>query len=323
MELLTPIALLASCPKAAYVPKSKPRLKTAVDARVGKSTSASVRTFFITGATDGIGRHTAIKLACDGHRVLVHGRKSPDSDVVRDLLAEIRSRGAHSTSYLQANLLDLREVGQLAEAVQKETDKIDVLINNAGVFGPPEKASAQGYDATWAVNVLAPFKLTMLLLPVVAKGSNPRIVITSSISQSWSLPSDIDSIGLAGGPHSEDHSAYEVSKLGDRLFTVGLADRLRVSQDPKLSAIKCLTMDPGTVNTKMLLAGWGKCGIPISEADNTYKLAALDVDHLKSGSYSFGGAGSPDATRPDKVNTLWKLLEKQTGYVFSREMMGG
>lgn len=246
MEVMTPIALLAACRTLNHVPKSRQQLKSTISTCVNKpkdvSTSASARTFFITGATDGIGRHTALKLACDGHRVLVHGRKSPDSDIVGNLLAEIRNRGAHSTSYLQADLLDLREVAQLATAVKKETDKIDVLINNAGVFGPSEKASAQGYDATWAVNVLAPFKLTILLLPLVAKGNNPRIIITSSISQSPSLPSDLDSIGLAGGPQSDAHPAYEVSKLGDRLFTVGLADRLRVSPDPKFSAIKCLTM---------------------------------------------------------------------------------
>ena len=322
MELLTPIALLAASPKPTHMPKSRQQqqLKTVVGTHSKDvSTSANIRTFFITGATDGIGRHTALKLAFDGHRVLVHGRKSPGSDAVRDLLTEMKSRGAHSTTYFQADLLDLREVGQLAEAVQKETDKIDVLINNAGVFAPSKRASAQGYDVTWAVNVLAPFKLTMLLLPVVARGSNPRIIITSSISQSPTLPSDIDSIGLAGGPYSQAHPAYEVSKLADRLFTVGLADRLRTSKDPKLSAIKCLTMDPGTVNTKMLRAGWSEYGIPLSIADNTYKLAALDVNHLESGSYSFGGAGSPDATRPDKVNTLWNLLEKQTGCVYSKE----
>ena len=106
------------------------------------------------------------------------------------------------------------------------------------------------------------------------------------------------------------------------MFTVGLADRLRASSDPRFSAVKCLTMDPGTVNTKMLLAGWGACGIPLSAADNTYKLAALNVDHLESGSYSFGGRGSQDATRPEKVNTLWNLLEKQTGSVYSEETTG-
>ena len=137
-------------------------LKSAVNACFGQSLTNGVsvcnsaRTFFITGATDGIGRHTALKLASDGHRVLLHGRKPPDSDCVRDLLEEMRKRGAHSTSYFQADLLDLREVRQLAEAAQKETNKLDVLINNAGIWGPPEKASVQGYDATWAVNVLAP-----------------------------------------------------------------------------------------------------------------------------------------------------------------------
>ena len=326
MRRLTPTAFLAAFPKATFAPKSRQKLKSALDTCVGQSRKVSMgtsaRTFFITGATDGIGRHTAMKLACDGHRVLVHGRKSPESDVVRDLLAEMRSRGAHSTKYLQANLLDLQEVSQLAEDVQKETQKLDVLINNAGEFDPDEKASAQGYDATWAVNVLAPFKLTMLLLPVIAKGTDPRIITTSSISQSTSLPSVLENIGVVGGPYSRPHPAYSLSKLGDHLFTVGLADRLRASSDPKLAGIKCLTMDPGTVNTKMHFAAWGWCGIPPNKADKTYTLAASNVDHLESGSYSFGGTGSRDASRPEQVNTLWNLLEKQTGLVYSEEDTG-
>ena len=321
-----PNAFCVAFPRATAKHKNRAELKTAIDACLAgskKSTGkTNARTFFITGATDGIGRHTALKLACDGHRVLVHGRRSPDSKVVKDLLADIRDRGAHSTSYLQANLLDLGEVSQLAETVQKETETLDVLINNAGIFAPSEQKSAQGFDATWAVNVLAPFKLTMLLLPMIAKGTKPRIIITSSISQSELLPSDIDSIGVAGGPYSGPHEAYSLSKLGDRLFTVGLADRLRVSKNPKYWEIKCLTMDPGTVNTKMLRAGWGECGIPLSEADNTYKLATENVDHLESGSYSYGGTGSQDAARPQKVNTLWNLLEKQTGLVYSEKAIG-
>ena len=288
----------------------------------GMAVSDSVRTFFVTGATDGIGRHTALKLASDGHRVLVHGKNPPKSEVVRNLLAEIRGRGAHSTSYLQANFLDLRDVSRLAEAVRNETEKLDVLVNNAAIFNPDEKASAQGYDATWAFNVLAPFKLTMLLLPVIAKGTHPRIITTSSIHQSPSLPSDVASIGLVAA-EPEPFEAYSLSKLGDRLFTVGLADRLRASIDPRLSGIKCLSLDPDTTNTDMLdQQSFGFYGGRAKARDNTYTLAASNVDNLESGSFSFGGTGSADARKTDKVNFVWNLLEKQTGSVYSEENAG-
>ena len=241
---------------------------------------------------------------------------------MRDLLAEMRSRGAHSTSYFQADLLDLREVSQLAEAVQKETETLDVLINNAGVFDPSGEESAQGFEATWAVNVLAPFKLTMLLLPVIAKGTDPRIIVTSSMSQSESLPSDVDSIGVAGGPYTKPYKAYGLSKLGDHLFTVGLADRLRASSDPRLSAIKCLTVDPDMVNTKLHFYYRGWCGMDLKDADNTYSIATANVDHLESGTYSFGSTGSHDPRRPANVSVLWNLLEKQTGLVYSEKAIG-
>ena len=280
------------------------------------SSASTPRVFLITGATDGIGKHTAKKLATDGHRLLVHGRKDSDSDIVRELVADLRERGAADVLYLRAELQDLEEVTALAEQAAAATDHLDVLINNAGVFDPPQDRSAQGLDVTWAVNVVAPFRLTRHLLPLLAKGKDDvRVVTTSSISQSSSLPVDLSEVGVANGAFSSAHSAYSLSKLGDYLFTVWLAARLaEASSEASLRAVRCLTMDPGTVNTKMLLAGWGACGIPVSSADNTYRLAATDEGAgLESGSYSFGGPGSRDAKDKAKVDALWALLEEQAG----------
>ena len=220
------------------------------------SSSLAARTILITGATDGIGQHTAKKLAADGNILLVHGRRPV---VGAELAADLKARGAKDVHYFNADLADLEEVERLADDVMASVNQIDVLINNAGVFDPTPAKSAQGYDMTWAVNVMAPFLLTRRLLPLVAKSQDPcpRIITTSSISQSYVLPPVQELFVKTASPKSA-HRAYSDSKLGDHMLTVQLAKLLE--REKKLSHVKCLTMDPGTVNTKMLLSGWGACG---------------------------------------------------------------
>lgn len=211
------------------------------------------RTFVLTGATDGIGRHTAQKLAADGHALIVHGRRAnAGAELVKDLM----QRGASSCHYVNKDLADLNQVEELANEVHELVDHVDVLINNAGVFDPEPNTSVQGYDMTWAVNVMAPFVLTRRLLPLLEKSSSdnndvPRIITTSSISQSYSV-SDIPSL-FAKGISKSAHRAYSDSKWGDYMYTVQLAKVLQATGNPNYQRIKCLTMDPGTVNTKMLL----------------------------------------------------------------------
>lgn len=273
----------------------------------------AARTILITGATDGIGQHTAKKLAADGNHLLIHGRRP---DLGRNLEADLVMRGAASVQYFNADLSDLQQVENLAKEILEKQQPIDVLINNAGIFDPPRPAkSAQGYDYTWAVNVMAPYVLTRRLLPLVAasKDDCPRIITTSSISQSYTLPPLDDLFAVNDKPKS-GHSAYSDSKLGDYLFTVQLAKLLKAH--PKFERVKCLTMDPGTVNTKMLLAGWGACGIPVSRADNTYELATDYGSQQTSGSYHFGGGGSRDAKDDPKLKALFEKLAECTGCTY-------
>lgn len=277
------------------------------------SLSTTARTILVTGATDGIGQHTAKLLAKDENHLLIHGRR-PDvgSKIKSDLLA----RGAKSVEYFNADLGDLVQVEELASNILSSgVESIDVLINNAGVFDPPNPAkSEQGYDMTWAVNVMSHFLLTRRLLPLIAASQDPcpRIITTSSISQSGSLPPMEELFEINNRPKSA-HRAYSDSKLGDFMITVELANILSGQKDERLRKITCLTMDPGTVNTKMLLAGWGACGISVSRANNTYDLATEYGAKQKSGTYHFGGGGSRDSKDPEKLRVLWKQLEEFTG----------
>ena len=80
--------------------------------------------------------------------------------------------------------------------------------------------------------------------------------------------------------------------------------------------VRCNTLDPGTVNTKMLLAGWGACGIPVSRADNTYELVTDYGSQQTSGSYHFGGGGSRDAKDDPKLKALFEKLAECTGCTY-------
>ena len=315
------------------------------------------RTVLITGATDGIGRHTAQKLAIDGYAVIIHGKKSVTESTVTSLINDLESRGAARVAYVQADLNDLEEVEELAESVKVHLQSweelagptssqpsgaippLDVLINNAGVFDPEPRFSAQGYDSTIAINVLASFVLTRKLLSCLVRGDDARIITTSSISQSRELP-DVDKLfAKKVGKNDFDvqplmysgHSFYSYSKLCDLLFTVQLANVLskyqinhNTSADNQkllenMRRIQCLTMDPGTVNTKMLLAGWGPCGIPVSKANNTYKLATGEEyawGRVENGSYHFGWGESRDAKDNTKLNQFWSKLSRCTGHEY-------
>ena len=317
------------------------------------------RTFFITGSTDGIGKHTSQKLASDGYALLIHGRKDPSDSIVLSLIRDLEARGASQVAYLQADLGDLEQVKILADDAvaqlntwqQSESTSassstsipsLDCLINNAGVFDPEPRYSAQGYDATMAINVLAPFVLTRKLLPSLIRGEDSRIITTSSISQSREFPDfdslfarrlDNDKYDVPPLPYSA-HSFYSYSKLGDFMFTVQLARLLSNYHVPnsidlqppstelmnKMRRLQCLTMDPGTVNTKMLLAGWGPCGIPVSKANNTYKLAVSDdyaFGKVKNGSYHFGWGGNSYAENDANLTKFWDKVSQCTGVSYA------
>ncbi|KAL0047483.1 hypothetical protein WJX82_004625 [Trebouxia sp. C0006] len=214
----------------------------------------SGKTYLVTGSTDGIGRHTASKLAAAGTNVLVHGRTMEKvTTTKRDL-----TKGGKISSYTY-NLASLSQIRKFAEAIKAEHNNIDVLINNAGVFETQRSLSEDGYEMTWAINVLAPFLLTSLLKDVVTD----RIVNVSSISAGSSI--DFDNLQQEKGFSS--HNSYSLSKLASMMFTCDLAEHMK----PKGVTVNCL--DPGTVNTKMLIAGWGACGIDVKDANYEYKLA--------------------------------------------------
>jgi NAD(P)-dependent dehydrogenase (short-subunit alcohol dehydrogenase family) len=182
------------------------------------------RTALITGATDGVGRVVACALAQQGWRVLVHGRDRPRGEA---LAREIEQAGG-SAAFLAADLASLAEVRRLADEVKKRTGRLDLLINNAGIgsvgSAPGRQTSADGHELRFAVNYLAGFLLTHLLLPLLKASAPARIVNVASAGQQAIDFSDVMlTRGYSGG------GAYRQSKLAQILFTIDLAQELEGS----------------------------------------------------------------------------------------------
>jgi NAD(P)-dependent dehydrogenase (short-subunit alcohol dehydrogenase family) len=143
------------------------------------------QTVLVTGATDGLGRALAERLAADGAEVVVHGR---DDGRGRAAIDAIRAAtGSERLSWERADLASLEEVRALAARVRERHPRLDALVSNAGIGAtiPPggRRESADGYELRFAVNYLAGFLLTRLLVPTLAASAPSRVVLVSSAGQ--------------------------------------------------------------------------------------------------------------------------------------------
>lgn len=177
------------------------------------------KTVLITGSTDGVGRAVAMQLGAAGARVLVHGR---DRDRGERVTGEIKQDGG-SAEFLAADLASLAEVRVLADAVRGTTTRLDVLINNAGIgtAGASRQVSADGHELRFAVNYLAGFALTHLLLPLIKNSAPGRVVNVASAGQQ---AIEFDDVMLTRG--YSGRRAYCQSKLAQIMFTMDLAREL-------------------------------------------------------------------------------------------------
>jgi len=197
-------------------------------------------TILLTGATDGLGRAVADRLADDPDTVLIaHGRSA---ERLAALAAALATRPARVLT-VRADLSVLAEVHNLADEVAGLTDHLTVLVNNAGVGYGERELTVDGNELRFAVNHLASFALTQRLLPLLAAGAPARVVQVASLGQS---PIDFEDLTL-----EHDYSgtrAYGVSKLAMITAGFALASRLRAAE------ITVNSLHPGTyMPTKMVM----------------------------------------------------------------------
>ena len=177
------------------------------------------KTILVTGSTDGVGRFVAERLAADGAEAIVHGRDRARGEA---LVRRIAKAGGEARFY-RADFSSLAEVKSLASAIRRSADHLDVLVNNAGIgaAGAVRQLSADGFELRFAVNYLAPFLLTRLVLPWLERAETARIVNVASAGQ--------QAIDFSDVMLERDYSAgraYRQSKLAQILFTFDLAEEL-------------------------------------------------------------------------------------------------
>ncbi len=259
------------------------------------------RTILITGSTDGIGLETARMLLTSGHHVLLHGRDRRKLEGVERALSALPG-GGRIQSYV-ADLSLVAAVEARAEAVARDHDRLDVLINNAGVYQAAEPFTKDGLDVRFAVNTIAPYLLTRRLLPLL-DGSG-RVVNLSSAAQA-----PVDAKALAGKVSLPDGAAYAQSKLALTMWSRDLALEIG-DRGPVVVAV-----NPGSLlGTKMVRQAYGMAGGDVRKGADILCRAALSEEFASASGQYFDNDSErfasphPDALDPKKSRAIVRVIE--------------
>ncbi|UJH67860.1 SDR family NAD(P)-dependent oxidoreductase [Allomuricauda sp. SCSIO 65647] len=262
-----------------------------------------MKTILITGSTDGIGKLTALKLAKDGHKILVHGRNPKK---VENTVSEIKNNTSSGrTNGLVSDLSDFESIGRMVSNIPESISKIDVLINNAGVFKSSAPSNQDGLDLRFAVNYFAPYLLTNGLLPLLQKSNSPRVINLSSAAQST-----VSLTALSGQERISDQKAYAQSKLALTMWSFAFAK--------KYPEITTIAVNPGSLlNTKMVQEAYGQHW---SSADKgaaiLYELGVSERFSNHSGQYFDNDKGDFNKAHTDAYdNEKIRRLLTETGKI--------
>ncbi len=281
-------------------------MKTAID--------LSTKTVVITGATAGIGYRTAVEFCRKGAFVIGVGRNSDRCQKARvEILKEVPGSTIH---FITADLSTQKEVRKLATSVasllkENRFTGLDVLVNNAGLFMDKLVMTEDGIETTIAVDHIAPFLLTNLLMPLLSKSADGRIITISSEShaRTFIVPERIRRPALFISLWQ-----YKLSKLGNILFTYEFNARR------KNAGLHAFSVDPGLVNTDIGHKGTGvlssfiwrlrqKGGVDPIEPATTILFLASDKDVKKSPAVYWHDSApkraARNATDPDLARRLW------------------
>ncbi|MFJ2960051.1 SDR family NAD(P)-dependent oxidoreductase [Streptomyces sp. NPDC087270] len=263
------------------------------------------QTIMITGATDGLGRALARELAARGATLVLHGRSDRKGE---DLLAELRAAtGNDRLSFLRADFANLADVHALAERAAG-LDRLDVLVNNAGIASPDRQVSADGHELTFQVDYLAGYVLAVRLAPLLARSAPARIVHVSSAGQA---PIDFADPMLTRG--YDVMQAYCQAKLAQIMLTVDLAETLAPQ------GVTANALHPATFMPTKILMGVAPHSTLEEGMRNTLRLITDPALDGVSGQY-FDGArrtrAAHDAYDPEARRRLRELSEQLTGAPF-------
>ncbi|MCT4655664.1 MAG: SDR family NAD(P)-dependent oxidoreductase [Cohaesibacter sp.] len=259
------------------------------------------KTILITGSTDGIGLEAAKKLAQKGHTILLHGRNEEKLAKAARTISNLTEK-AKIDSYL-ADLSDMESIKRLADDIAKKHDKLDIIVNNAGIFRTSDPITKDGLDVRFAVNSLAPALLTKKLLPLLTEDA--RIINLSSAAQASVNPD-----ALLGKVRLEAMEAYSQSKLALTMWSA------HMGQKQEAKAPVYIALNPGSLlATKMVKEGFGMTGNDMQIGANIIVRSALDKEFATaSGRYFDNDQGRfaqphSDAQNADKNKALAELID--------------
>jgi NAD(P)-dependent dehydrogenase (short-subunit alcohol dehydrogenase family) len=269
----------------------------------------------VTGGTSGIGKATAMALSAMGADVVVVGR---DPERGERAAEEIRAQTGGRVDLALADLSSQAEVRSLAEEFKRRYDRLDVLVNNAGLVQSTRTETKDDLESTFATNHLAPFLLTNLLLDMLKDSAPSRVVTVSSEAERWG---NIAFDDLQSKKKYRGFPVYGMTKLANIMFTYELAERLEGT------GVTATCMHPGAVNTRFGTNNRGPMTIlfrafkpfmrtPKQGADTVIWLAASpDVEGVSGRYYSDRKPLEPKkiANDPAARRRLWEESERLTG----------
>ncbi|MFT4518107.1 MAG: NAD(P)-dependent dehydrogenase (short-subunit alcohol dehydrogenase family) [Halioglobus sp.] len=271
-----------------------------------------MKTILITGTTSGIGHVSALELAKAGHKIVMANRNRAKSEALRDEL--IAQTGNNNIELLDLDLSSLDSVRECAQAFLATNDKLDILLNNAGLTSQTEVITKDGYELQFAVNALAQFLFTRELLPALEAASPSQVIFVTSMMHKFGK---LNFDSFKGWEKYSGGASYNQSKLAMMLLARELAERCKDKQ------IAVNTLHPGAVNTG-ILDSYSKFAqfflrkmfiSPEKGAITSLHLAGLDAGSMPTGKY-FSSAKEAAANKLiEDVALRKKLWDTCTEYV--------
>lgn len=257
----------------------------------------------VTGSTDGLGRDVAIRIAATGAHVIIHGRNAERG---AEVVAQIQKEGKGSAKFYAADLASLATVREFAQKILKDYDRINILVNNAGLGSASpngRELSPDGHELRFAVNYLSEFLLTRMLLPRIVSSAPSRIIFVSSLAQQ---PIDFSDVMLenrySGG------RAYAQSKLAQVMFAMDLASELKGTR------VMVNSLHPATyMDTKMVTRAGVTPRATVAEGAEAV-IQLVTAPGLESGQFFNGknpgraNAQAYDEAAREKLRTLSRKL---------------
>jgi NAD(P)-dependent dehydrogenase (short-subunit alcohol dehydrogenase family) len=291
------------------------------------------RVAVVTGANGGLGLEVTRALARRGAHVVMAARNPNKADTARiRVLAELPTA---SLEVVPLDLGSLASVEQAAATMLEAHPRIDLLVNNAGVMGTPERRTADGFELQFGVNHLGHFVLTARLLPALAAAPGARVISVTSTGRHVGRPVDPTNPHLEG--RYDPWRAYGQAKLANLHFALELQRRLEASS----ASVSSLVAHPGLSNTDLQAhsvraSGGGRSqrffhglarstGMPPERGAHPLLRAATDPQARGGQLYTprFVNVGPAvrrplmgRSLRPEPARVLWNVSERETGVVF-------